>query len=126
MKTCFTIKVSRWQVAIADLTKWNDKLYELCRINVPPIYQGRRYGSELLRTVLAECDAQGVTVRLYPFASGALGETALRKWYQRHGFTCVPGHIYLYRAPNGGPLDMEIVRNHPSLTERDLLLQRAN
>jgi ribosomal protein S18 acetylase RimI-like enzyme len=113
MRTCFTIKVSRWQIAIADLVKQNDKLYELCRINVPHLYQNRRYGSELLRMVLAEADAQRITVRLYPFASGPLSNTALRRWYRRNGFTGVPGQIYMYRPPAGEGLDMEIVKNRP-------------
>jgi N-acetylglutamate synthase-like GNAT family acetyltransferase len=113
MKTCFTIKVSRWQIAIADLMQHTDKLYELTRINVPTVYQGRRYGTELLDMVLKEADANGVTVRLYPFASGALGGAALRRWYARRGFTRVAGHCYLYRPPKNSPLDMEIVKNRP-------------
>lgn len=107
MKTCFIIKISRWQSAIADLERHPDNVYEINRINVPEMYRGRRYGSELLGQVVAEADAQRVTLRLYPFPSGNLGRRALCDWYARSGFKRAASGIYWYRPPAVQQVKME-------------------
>ncbi len=102
MRTCFIVKVSRVAIAIADLFRpepnERPELYELCRVNVPPSVQGKGYGSQLLKLVLAEADACGVTIKLYPFASGPLDKAALIAWYERYGFVKSKG-IFWYRLP---------------------------
>lgn len=101
MKTCFIINVAPAKIAIADLTHMGGRIYEINRINVPPQHRGKRHGSDLLKQVLAEADAQRMTLRLFPLASGGLGTKKLIAWYERHGFTRYtdPGHWY--RLPAG-------------------------
>lgn len=98
MKTCFILKLSPSRIGIVDLTKWEDKLYEVNRINVPEQYRGKGYGSELLKILCNAADEEGATLRLYPQASGPLSNEDLTKWYKRHGFF-QKNLIYLYREP---------------------------
>jgi GNAT superfamily N-acetyltransferase len=52
--------------------------------------RGNGYASKLLKRVLADADAEGVTLTLQVArvsGPGRLAEAELRAWYRRHGFT---------------------------------------
>lgn len=64
-----------------------------------PHHQGRGLGSAVLRTVLADTDREGVTVRL-----NVLRGSAARRIYERHGFVVEaqdPVDVFMVRRPAG-------------------------
>jgi len=85
MRTCFVIpKVN----AIADLVRPGELTpnWTITRINVPAKHRGQGYGSKLLRQILEEADAEGVTLQLEISPSDGLNYGQLWDWYKRHGF----------------------------------------
>lgn len=91
MKTTFTYALSRHSIAIADLSLFNEEgaplTYIITRINVPPSNRGQHVGSWLLREIVEEADAEGVTLVLEPIPSGGLDHDQLVAWYKRYGFS---------------------------------------
>lgn len=64
---------------------------------VSPALQGRGIGTAVLRTLLAQADEEGVTVRL-----DVLQGSAARALYERHGFTEErqdPVDVFMVRTP---------------------------
>ncbi|WAU86439.1 GNAT family N-acetyltransferase [Streptomyces sp. Qhu-G9] len=81
----------------AEDGRWLEHFY------LAPGVQGRGLGSAVLRTVLADADADGVLVRL-----NVLQGSAARRLYERHGFTVKaqdPVDIYMVRLPYTGALE---------------------
>ncbi|WP_431041496.1 GNAT family N-acetyltransferase [Streptomyces sp. P1-3] len=72
----------------------------ITRIVVRPKARGRGWGSEVLRDVCMDADAEGITLMLQvqPNPAGLAAE-ALTAWYQRHGFEAVPGTDTMVRKP---------------------------
>lgn len=62
----------------------------ITRINVPVPLRGQGLATKLLKEILSDADEEGVTLELWPYASGAnsggLNQTQLTGWYARHGF----------------------------------------
>lgn len=73
--------------SIADLTPCGGDVWEVNRVNVPQPHRGYGHGSELLKRLTADADAEGATLVLNIYASGALDHQALVEWYRRNGFT---------------------------------------
>lgn len=86
--------------AIADLTQLGFD-YELNRINVPPAFRGRGYGSALMDMILTDADREKVTIRLWVNGqAGEMNEAQLRNWYGRLGWiTNLDGSMV--RPPKG-------------------------
>jgi GNAT superfamily N-acetyltransferase len=65
-----------------------------------PQHQGRGLGSAVLRTLLEQADARGLTVRL-----NVLRGSAAQRLYERHGFVVEsqdPVDIFMVRSPGAG------------------------
>lgn len=60
------------------------------RINVPFPSRGQGHGSKILQQIIADADAEGITLELWPSPSGGLSGRALVAWYKRHGFQALP------------------------------------
>lgn len=74
---------------------------ELLLIAVLPELRGRGIGSALLRRVIAEASARGVTRLFLEMREGNPAESL----YRRHGFSPVGRRRNYYRRGNGGALD---------------------
>ncbi|MEV7414061.1 GNAT family N-acetyltransferase [Streptomyces sp. NPDC089919] len=73
---------------------------EIAHFYLDPAVQGRGLGGEILRSVLADCDARGLPVRLT-----VLQGSAARRFYERHGFALEsedPIDVHMLRPPAGG------------------------
>lgn len=99
MRTCYLTVIPNSKPAIADLTPLLSDLYEVNRINVPERCRGKRHGSDLLRRICDDADAENVTLMLSPFPSGALDLDQLISWYERYGFEMLEHQMV--RMPNG-------------------------
>jgi len=55
-------------------------------IYVEPEYRGRGYGRQLLNMILADADAEGITLFLDVVGSGKMLNDQLADWYARNGF----------------------------------------
>ena len=86
MRETHTIQLGPHRLAIADLCAFVDGAWLVCRINVPSGYRGQGYGTELLRRVCEEADAEEVVLVLEVNAYGDLNDDQLREWYSRYGF----------------------------------------
>jgi len=88
MKSCFTIRLSDVNVAIADLCEYYGEGYLITRINVPAPWRGQGYGSQLLREITIESDVKGIDLLLevIPAIDKRLDKDQLTAWYKRHGF----------------------------------------
>lgn len=97
MKTCYVIKQYR---AIADLVAPGEltEKWTITRINVPVEHRGKGIGSQLLKRILLDADAQGVELVLEVFPSGDLNRSQLEAWYGRYGFVEYQNG-YLIRPP---------------------------
>ncbi len=58
----------------------------LNRINTPIQYRGKGYASALLRQILEDAQAEGITITLGVSGSGGLTDAQLFAWYGRYGF----------------------------------------
>lgn len=99
MKTIYVVRITNYQIAIADLAP-NDHPkgpWRISRINVPAQWRGRGFGTELLKQILADADAEEVPLMLEPVATGGLTAHQLEKWYERHGFVKHP--LGMFRQP---------------------------
>jgi predicted GNAT family acetyltransferase len=95
MKTCYVDKTHN---AIADLDAQGSDTYMLTRINTPRQHRGKGVARALLRRVLDDADAEGITLVLGIVPSGGLSYIQLRDWYKRHGFRkSADGGDYYYR-----------------------------
>ena len=104
MQTFYTIKLTPARIAIADLSKYADG-FLLHRINVPPQFRRLGHGSALLKTILADADAENATLYLWVSDSGGLTAKQLDAWYSRHGFVN-NGGLYC-RKPIKGSTDSD-------------------
>lgn len=97
MKTCYVDRATR---SIADLVAPGElyPFWVITRINVPAKQRGNGHGSALLKQILADADAEQVTLALEVAPSGPLGYHALVRWYARHGFRG-DKHGYMVRKP---------------------------
>jgi len=88
LQSCFTIKLSDYQCAIADLCEYYGKGYLLTRVNVPAEFRGKGYATQLLKQVLAAADEAQITLLLEvaPGIGSSMTAEQLRAWYSRHGF----------------------------------------
>ncbi len=98
MKTSYMLRLAPAAVAIADVSKMGSKLYEINRINVPPVHRGRGHGRELLKQIITEANTAGVVLRLAVNPSGGLGRRKLTAWYARNAFI-QRDDGYMYREP---------------------------
>jgi GNAT superfamily N-acetyltransferase len=98
VKTCYVDFEHR---AIADLVSPGELTpnWTITRINVPKKERGKGYGSALLKQILADADAEGVTLQLEPTPSDGLDYDELVLWYVRYGFRFTPSG-YMKRPPN--------------------------
>ncbi|MEV6419059.1 GNAT family N-acetyltransferase [Streptomyces sp. NPDC051662] len=73
----------------------------LSEVAVRPDDQGQGWGSEILRMVCAEADAEAITLMLSvdPGPYG-LSYEALRAWYGRHGFVGDSSDDVMIRVPH--------------------------
>ncbi|MBK9497466.1 MAG: GNAT family N-acetyltransferase [Xanthomonadales bacterium] len=72
----------------------------ITRINVPPKARGLGFGSRLLREILHDADAEGVTLILEINPSGDLNFAQLEAWYMRYDFVAI-SEGYYQRRPQG-------------------------
>ena len=84
--------------AIADVVEMpthgrRRRHFVVTRINVMEQYRGQGFGTKVLDLILADADAEGVTLFLEPSPSGGLTMDELTAWYERHGFTWGAGHM---------------------------------
>lgn len=89
MRNCYILPTPSARPAIADLTGVGEmvpKTRTLTRINVPEKHRGDGLGSQLLKQILADADAEGVHLSLEVEPSGPLGYDSLVRWYYRYGF----------------------------------------
>lgn len=100
MKTCYVDKEHR---AIADIIRPGELTpnWTISRINVPAEYRGKGVGGKLLREILADADAEGVTLQLEIMPSDGLTYEELRRWYISYGFRHTPTG-YWKRKPQIG------------------------
>lgn len=99
MKTCYVIPEVR---AIADLVQPFELTanWTITRINVPRESRGQGYGTRLLEMILADADAEGLTLQLEVQPSGEMTYAALTDWYMKHGFQQRPRNFgYMIRRP---------------------------
>ncbi len=93
---------------IADLVELAPSYYLITRINVPKESRGRSLGSEMLKKILADADAEGATLEIHPMPSGGLTRKQLISWYERYGFRMAQSYIsqepikVLVREPETG------------------------
>ena len=76
--------------AQVDLSKGlylNDEYWTINRIVVPERNRGQGAGRKILKRVLAEADAEKVTLVLEINPYGPLNYQALENWYKRNGFS---------------------------------------
>lgn len=100
MKTTYHVSRDGFAGAIADVLPPElngGRFHMITRINVMEQYRGQGLGREVLALVLADADAEGVTLALEPVPYGPLDRDALEAWYGRHGFTW--GDWYMIRRP---------------------------
>lgn len=86
MKSCYIVRLSGGRGAIADLCDYYGRGMIITRINVPAEYRGQGFGKELLQQILADADAEGVTLWLEISPSDGLDYDQLHDWYTRNGF----------------------------------------
>lgn len=113
MKTTYIIRdpdTGSLAAAIADTVMWPKEGSKYCiitRINVMIKYRGEGYGTEILNQIIADADAEKVTLLLEPSASGGLSQAELVNWYERHGFKY--GQWSMGRRPaTGNPVMLEL------------------
>lgn len=90
MKTCYIDRETR---SIVDLSPEHDGLL-LNRINVPKTQRGKGNARKLVSQVLADADAERVTLYLWIQPSGGLDFDQLEAWYRRLGFESYREHLY--------------------------------
>ena len=81
-------------IAVLDITEVEEGIYEINRINVPPMHRGKGYGSKLLQMVMDDADKHMMVLRLSILPSGPLGYMELVAWYRRHGFEFIGQYMY--------------------------------
>lgn len=93
MKNHYTFRVDGFRIQpIASLSPPKEMglgVWWINRINVPVLLQGKGHGNTLLRMVLDDADAEGVTLGLEISSSGPLSNERLEQWYADHGFQAV-------------------------------------
>jgi len=84
MKTCYVDE--HW--SIADLVAPGELFpdWTITRINVVEVHRGKGYGSDLLKRICDDADAEGVKLYLQVSPSGGLNFDQLGEWYGRYGF----------------------------------------
>lgn len=102
MKTTYYIERDSYAAAIADVVKMpvdstRREYYVITRINVMERYRGQGLGTQILEMILADADAENVTLLLEPVPSGGLDHKELIGWYARHGFKY--GAYHMRRKP---------------------------
>jgi GNAT superfamily N-acetyltransferase len=83
VQSCYVDEKTR---SIADLCDYYGHGMLLTRINVPKASRGRGHARALLRRILEDADAFGVTLFLEISPSDGLGFAELEAWYKRNGF----------------------------------------
>ena len=89
MRAMPSVYMHRDSRSIADLNMLDDGRVLISRINVPVRSRGRGLASKMLKEILRDADAMGITLILEPVPSGGLDYEQLVAWYQRHGFMWV-------------------------------------
>jgi GNAT superfamily N-acetyltransferase len=116
VKTTYHIRLSKSRPAIADLmpSDYGANTYLITRINVPPGYRHRGYGSALLGQIIDDADYEHATLILEICPGGGMTHTELATWYESRGFykSDDPNFTGLYiREPNGTRHKREVVRH---------------
>jgi ribosomal protein S18 acetylase RimI-like enzyme len=86
MKSCYHIKLSVMNIAIADLCDYYNRGMIITRINVPAAYRGQGHARKLLSQITADADAEHIRLWLEIQASDGLNYDQLQAWYERNGF----------------------------------------
>lgn len=97
MNNCYIFADTR---TIADLTGMGDMVpgtMTITRINVPLGHRGKGLGSKILKAILDDADASGVSLSLEVLPSGGLNYDELVSWYERHGFQWHKSRMYMIR-----------------------------
>jgi predicted GNAT family N-acyltransferase len=94
MKTCFTIKLSPFNMAILDIIEMPFLGHVITRINVPAGFRGKGHGRELLRQCIEAADAEHLPLYLNINPYGELTYKELKEWYSRYGFELWEEHYY--------------------------------
>jgi ribosomal protein S18 acetylase RimI-like enzyme len=99
MRSCYCIRLSQVNIAIADVCDYFGHGRIITRINVPAEFRGKGHGRDLLAQITRDADKEGVTLWLEISPSDGLDGDQLAAWYIRAGF--MPKGIYR-RLPNKG------------------------
>lgn len=80
-------------------------MFMITNLGVPERYRGYGYGTRLLRSILADADAEKVELCLYTGSQDPVFSTeSLNAWYMHYGFQFLAeDHPLLVRAP-GTPI----------------------
>lgn len=94
-----------------DVSETSDGGYRVSRIVVPPEQRGEGVGTEIMRDILRQADADGARVSLTPSGDFGGNVNKLRAWYKDLGFVDNKGRAKdyavsdaMYREPQGVPL----------------------
>jgi ribosomal protein S18 acetylase RimI-like enzyme len=100
MKTCYFKVLDPMHIAIADLVRPGEltRSWTITRINVPHKYRGHGFGSELLRRICNDADADQVSLRLEVSPSDGPDYDELTEWYWTYGFRTTNSG-YMKRLP---------------------------
>lgn len=85
--------------AVANVSKTCYRVYTINRIWVAPSHRGKGFGSQVMQKVLADADAQGITLRLLVAPQDGLKYEELVAWYERCGFVQSDSILVYYRQP---------------------------
>ncbi len=105
MANDYSCRLARGQIARIKLSVEGPSQRLIDWVFVPPAYRAAGIGRQLMRRVVADADAHGVTLRLEARACAGLEQAQLEAWYGRFGFWATGergafGPV-LERAPSG-------------------------
>lgn len=98
LRSFYFTKHSGISISLADVDTNNPhgpRTANLNRINVHNTERGKGHGADLLRRILDDADADGITLYLEINPYGPLDYDALEGWYMRNGFRPFAGSMYV-------------------------------
>lgn len=105
----------------------DNKTMTLDVIEVPPNARGQKEASKALDALLAQADANKLTVYLdaKPIGKGGMDEAQLRTFYAKRGFTKQAGGTGVVRSPNGPKPANDTLPKGQQTPAQDLAMARA-